>query len=211
MLIKQIYEEYGLPIERIINKEYKRLGLKLPEAMVLLALFSIYERRRTFTINALSKRVEYNRDEIGSLVSSLLEKGFLEINLETAKDGKAREVFSLDQTFKKIEKLIISDYQSKKNDEAASHVSKVIEILENGLGRVLSAFEMDLIRNWYLNDELTHEKIEEEVVKAASKPKLSVKYIDRVLMTTRTDDLEVDPKTADILQQIYKKIWKKEN
>lgn len=39
MLIKQIYDEYGLPIEKIINKEYKRLGLKLPEAMVLLALF----------------------------------------------------------------------------------------------------------------------------------------------------------------------------
>ena len=70
MLIKQIYDEYGLPIERIINKEYKRLGLKLPEAMVLLALFSIYERRRTFTINAISKRVEYNLSLIHILVKA---------------------------------------------------------------------------------------------------------------------------------------------
>ncbi|MGI6781257.1 MAG: DnaD domain protein [Acholeplasmataceae bacterium] len=206
MLIKQIYDEYGLPIERIINKEYKRLGLKLPEAMVLLALFSIYERRRTFTINALSKRVEYNRDEIGSLVSSLVEKGFLEIKLETNKDGKEREVFSLDQTFKKIEKLIVGDYQSKKSDAAATHIGKIIQILETSLGRVLSAFEMELIRNWYLNNELTHEKIEEEVLKATSKPKFSIKYIDRLLMTSKPDDLEVDPKTADILQQLYKKI-----
>ncbi len=207
MLIKQIYDEYGLPIERIINKEYKRLGLKLPEAMVLLALFSIYERRRTFTINAISKRVEYNRQEIGELVSSLMEKGFLEMKFELNKDGKEREVFSLDKTFKKIEKLIISDYQSKKDDEAAAHIGKMIVVLEEALGRVLSAFEMDLIRNWYLNDELSHETIELEVEKAIQKPRFSIKYIDRILMTSKIEDREVDPKTANILESIYKKIW----
>ncbi|MGI6787560.1 MAG: DnaD domain protein [Acholeplasmataceae bacterium] len=206
MLIKQIYDEYGLPIERIINKEYKRLGLKLPEAMVLLALFSIYERRRTFTINAISKRVEYNRNEIGLLIASLEEKGFLELKLETNKDGKEREIFSLDQTFKKIEKLIIDDYRSKKSDEAAAHIGKIIQILEQALGRVLSAFEMELIRNWYLNDNLSYEMIEDEVIKATSKAKFSIKYIDRILMTSKTEDREVDPKTADILEQIYKKI-----
>lgn len=206
MLIKQIYDEYGLPIERIINKEYKRLGLKLPEAMVLLALFSIYERRRTFTINAISKRVEYNRQEIGELVSSLMEKGFLETKFEETKDGKEREVFSLDKTFKKIEKLIISDYQSNKNDEAAAHIGKMMEVLESALGRVLSALEMDLIRSWYLNEELTSQDIELEIQKAILKPRFSIKYIDRILMTAKIEDREVDPKTATILESIYKKI-----
>jgi DNA replication protein len=174
--------------------------------MVLLALFSIYERRRTFTINAISKRVEYNRNEIGLLIASLEEKGFLELKLETNKDGKEREIFSLDQTFKKIEKLIIDDYRSKKSDEAAAHIGKIIQILEQALGRVLSAFEMELIRNWYLNDNLSYEMIEDEVIKATSKAKFSIKYIDRILMTSKTEDREVDPKTADILEQIYKKI-----
>lgn len=206
MLIKQIYDEYGLPFERIINKEYKRLGLKLPEAMVLLALFSIYERRRTFTINAISKRVEYNRDEIGALVSSLQEKGFVEMYLESTKDDKEREVFSLDLTFQKIEQLITSDYNLKKSEESATHIGKIIDLLEKSMGRVLSAFEMETIRNWYLKDNLTHQIIEKEVLEAIEKPRFSINQIDRILLSDKNNDREVDAETADVLQQLYKKI-----
>lgn len=209
MLIKQIYDEYGLPIERIINKEYKRLGLKLSEAMVLLALFSIYERRRTFTINMISRRVEYNRDEIGDFVSQLVEKGFLTIELEETKDGKEREVFNLDKTLLKIEKLIVSDYEEKKKQQSASHVGKMISLLEGGLGRVLSAYEMDLLRNWYLNRDLTHNQIESEINKALKQSRFSIKQIDQVLMARKVDDREVDADTAQTLKQLYQKIkWK---
>ena len=81
-----------------------------------------------------------------------------------------------------------------------------MEVLESALGRVLSALEMDLIRSWYLNEELTCEDIELEIQKAILKPRFSIKYIDRILMTAKIEDREVDPKTATILESIYKKI-----
>lgn len=206
MLIKQIYEEYGLPIEKIINKEYKKLGLKIAEAMVLLALFSIYERRRTFSINAISKRVEYDKDEIAKLINSLEEKGFFSVILETTIDGKERESFSLDPAFKKINDLILKNYNDKKQELAATHIGDMIILLENRLGRVLSAYEMELLRNWYLNDNLTHDKIEVTIKKEVASNRFSINHLDRVLMATPSQDLEVDPKTAAFLDQLYKKI-----
>lgn len=206
MLIKQIYEEYGLPIEKIINKEYKKLGLKIAEAMVLLALFSIYERRRTFSINAISKRVEYDKDEIAKLINSLEEKGFFSVILETTIDGKERESFSLDPAFKKINDLIFKNYNNKKQELAATHIGDMIILLENRLGRVLSAYEMELLRNWYLNDNLTHDKIEVTIKKEVASNRFSINHLDRILMATPIQDLEVDPKTAAFLDQLYKKI-----
>lgn len=206
MLIKQIYEEYGLPIEKIINKEYKKLGLKIAEAMVLLALFSIYERRRTFSINAISKRVEYDKDEIAKLINSLEEKGFFSVILETTIDGKERESFSLDPAFKKINDLILKNYNNKKQELAATHIGDMIILLENRLGRVLSAYEMELLRNWYLNDNLTHDKIEVTIKKEVASNRFSINHLDRILMATPIQDLEVDPKTAAFLDQLYKKI-----
>ena len=206
MLIKQIYEEYGLPIEKIINKEYKKLGLKIAEAMVLLALFSIYERRRTFSINAISKRVEYDKDEIAKLINSLEEKGFFSVILETTSDGKERESFSLDPAFKKINDLILKNYNDKKQELAATHIGDMIVLLENRLGRVLSAYEMELLRNWYLNDNLTHDKIEVTIKKEVASNRFSINHLDRILMATPIQDLEVDPKTAAFLDQLYKKI-----
>ena len=206
MLIKQIYEEYGLPIERIVNKEYKRLGLNLPEAMVLLALFSIYERRRSFTIAAISRRVEYTREEIGEYILSLQNKDFLLVELELNKDGKQREVFNLDPAFNKIERLIVKDYEEKINEQAAEHIGRMMRLLEDNLGRVLSAYEMDLIRKWYLNRDLTYDTIEKEIRTATSKSRWSINQIDHLLMTKNVDDREVDPETAQVLKQVYKKL-----
>lgn len=209
MLIKQIYDEYGLPIERIINKEYKRLGLKLPESMVLLALFSIYERRRNFTIAAISRRVEYTREEIGQYILILQEKGFVKVELEVNKDGREREVFNLDPAFQKIQALIVKDYEEKKTVESAEHIGRMMGLLEDNLGRVLSAYEMDLIRKWYLKDTLTFDDIEKEIRLAISQSKWSINQIDRILMTDKTDTREVDPETARVVKDLFKKLWKK--
>ena len=112
MILKKMYEDYDLAIERILIKEYKRLKLSMQEMSVLLALFSIYKRRKTFSIASISRRVEFNQNEIGTCVESLMNKGFMSIILEK-KDGREREIFDLDTTFKKIEDLYINDEVEK--------------------------------------------------------------------------------------------------
>ena len=203
MILKKLYEEYDLPIEKIILKEQKRLGLSLKESIVLLALFSIYKKRRTFSMIAIGKRVEYDSNDIGKAVESLQEKGFMDIQLEI-KDEKEREVFDLDKTYIKIETLFIQDEKERMRQQASANISKTIERFEHGLGRPLMGFELDNIRSWYEENMYTHQAIMDAIVQ--SEQKLSVKFVERYLNKQAIKPIKIDQDIEKALDEIYKNI-----
>jgi DNA replication protein len=203
MILKRLYEDYDLAIERILIKEYKRLKLSMPEMSVLLALFSIYKKRKTFSITSIAKRVELNSNEIGSIVESLMTKNFMTILLDT-KDGKEREVFELDPTFKKIEDLYKDDDIEKVKLQEESSLSETIRLFEQGLGRALMSYELENIRRWYDDKTYTHEQIINAIRSAESK--VSVKYVERILTQAIPKPMEIDAEVENALDEIYKKI-----
>jgi DNA replication protein len=203
MILKKLYEDYDLAIERILIKEYKRLKITMQEMSVLLALFSIYKKRKSFSINAISRRVEFTQNEIGSCVEGLMNKGFLTIVLEH-KDGKEREVFELDPTFQKIEDLYEQDEIDKLKVLHESSISQSIKLLEQGLGRVLMSYELENVRRWYDEKKYSHERIIEAI--KSSKDKVSIKYVERLLTQVIPEQVEIDQDVENALDEIFKKI-----
>ncbi|MDX9691421.1 MAG: DnaD domain protein [Acholeplasmataceae bacterium] len=202
-MLKRLYEEYDLSIERILIKEYKRLGLTMQEMQVLLALFSIYKKRKTFSITAIAKRVEYNSNDIGVQIESLLNKGFMTINLES-KDQREREIFDLDPTFKKVFDLFKKYETEKVKQQEESNVALTIRRFEQGLGRLLMPFELENIRVWYEDKAFTHEQILNAIETA--KEKLSVKYVERILNQTIPKEIEIDDEVNQALDEVFKKM-----
>ena len=203
MILKRLFEDYDLAIERILVKESKRLKLTMKEMSVLLALFSIYKKRRTFTMASLSRRVELSNEEIGAAIESLIVKNMLIISLEN-KDGKEREVFSLDEVFVKIESLYRQDEIEKiKNDELA-YISLTIHLFEQGLGRSLLSYELENIRRWYEDKTYTHEAIIKTI--EAAKDKVSIKYVERILNQIIPDQIEIDSDVEKALDEVFKNI-----
>lgn len=203
MLIKRLYEESDLAIEKILMREHQRLNLTSQELIILLALFSYY-KRRTFSINALSKRVDFSQSEIEEMIDSLLNKGFITFYLET-KEGKTREVFSLDKTFDKIEEIYFEDEQKRKMDQVESNITKAIEQLEIAIGKPLSSYELELVRKWYEKQEYEHNKIMELIYQADVSGRASVRYIERLLNQADLADLEEDEHADRVLDRIFKR------
>jgi DNA replication protein len=203
MMLKRLYEEYDLSMERILIKEYKRLKLTMQEMTVLLALFSIYKKRRTFSINAINRRVEYSINEIGSIIEKLLSKGFMTIELEK-KDGKEREVFDLNLTFDKIQDLFKADEIEKKEALVETEVSETIKRFEQGLGRLLMPYELEMIRRWYDENKVSHESIIEAIESAQDR--MSVKYVEKILTQQVPEKIEIDQDVDQALDEIFKKI-----
>lgn len=202
-MLRRLYEEYDLSIERILIKEYKRLGLTMQEMQVLLALFSIYKKRKTFSITAIAKRVEYNSNDIGTQIESLLNKGFMTINLES-KDQREREIIDLDPTFKKVFDLFKKDETEKVKQQEESNVALTIRRFEQGLGRLLMPFELENIRVWYEDKAFTHEQILNAIETA--KEKISVKYVEHILNQTIPKEIEIDDEVNQALDEIFKKM-----
>ncbi len=202
-MLKRLYEEYDLSMERILIKEYKRLKLTMQEMTVLLALFSIYKKRRTFSINAINRRVEYSMNEIGSIIEKLLSKGFMTIDLES-KDDKEREVFDLNLTFEKIQELFKSDELEKKRALTENEVSETIKRFEQGLGRLLMPYELEMIRQWYDDQRYAHQSIIEAI--DAAQDRMSVKYVEKILTQQIPKKIEIDQDVDQALDEIFKKI-----
>lgn len=203
MILKRIFDEYNFQIEPIIIKEYKRLNLTFPESIVLMALFSIYRKRKTFSILAISRRVEFNQAEIGEIVDSLINKQFLQVELEV-KDDKTREVFNLDKVFEKIEALFIEDQKEKKILQKEQDIKITIKAFENGMGRLLKTYELENIRRWYEDDLYTHDDITIAIERAQNR--LSVKYVERILSQEKLEKIEVDQETEKALESLFKAV-----
>jgi DNA replication protein len=203
MILKRLFEDYDLAIERILVKESKRLKLTMKEMSVLLALFSIYKKRRTFTMASLSRRVELSNEEIGAAIESLIDKNMLIISLEN-KDGKEREVFSLDEVFLKIETLYRQDEIERIKNEELTYISQTIHLFEQGLGRSLLPYELENIRRWYEDKTYTHEAIIKAIESA--KDKVSIKYVERILNQIIPDQIEIDSDVEKALDEVFKNI-----
>jgi len=203
MILKRLYEDYDLPIERILIKEYKRLSLTMPEMQILLALFSIFKKRKTFSISAIAKRVEFDTNSIGTLIESLLNKGFLTILLET-KDHKEREVFDLDLTLIKLENLFLADDMEKSKQAEASFLTETIKRFEQGLGRLLLPYELENIRRWYDDKTYTHDAIIRAIDSA--RDRVSIKYVEKILTQQIPKAIEIDQDVEKALDELYNKM-----
>lgn len=203
MILKRLYEEYDLAIERILFKEYKRLKLTMHEMQVLLALFSIHQKRKTFSLNAISRRMDLNMNEIAIHVQSLLKKNFIRLELETYKDQE-REIFDLDLTFQKIEALYLQDEKENNKTKVQNEVQNTIESFEKALGRLLKNYELETIRNWYEQNLYTEQQIKQAMQDAGTQ--IGVKHVERLLTQIALKPIEIDEKVEQVLDNLFKKI-----
>lgn len=204
MILKRLFEDDVLNIDRIMLREYQRLDLTVSETHVLLALFSIARKRKYFSVAAISRRVDFDQEVIGATLESLYKKGYLTLALEKTKDGKSREIFDLDPVFQKLETLFVHDEKEQQLALFQTQVSETLLLFEQGLGRLLRPHEIEEIRRWYDDGLYQHEKILKAIEQ--TEPRVSVKAVERILTQIIPETVEIDDEVESILDSFYKKI-----
>src|SRR5690554_5458445 len=157
MILQKLYNDYSFNIELILTSEFKKLGLNSNELIILLVLFSNKSKKKVFSIASISRKVEFSQNEIANIVTSLLEKDFIEIKLETH-NKKEREIYSLDKTFKQVQNMIEEEIKIDIQAENKSNISETITKLENKLNRILRPNELERVRLWYESYNFSHNK-----------------------------------------------------
>lgn len=203
-MIKKLYEEGHLLIENILIKEYQKLKLNIKELMILLFLFNSY-KKKTFSSAFLTKKTNLSKNEVEEILEILINKKFF--NLCSANEGnKIIEVFSLDQTFEKIEQLYLQKSMTKEKNK--TELSETIDLLEQSKGTFLTSYELEIIKNWYENKTYQHQKILETIKKTKQLKQFSVNYIETLLNQENFLNIENDEKADKILDKLFKKINK---
>lgn len=203
MILQKLYDDYNFEIEQIIFKEHRKLNLTTNETIVLMTLFSNKSKVKVFSIQSIVRKVDFNKDKVSDIVTSLMEKGFVQIELETNND-RSREIYKLDNTFKIIEDFFNNEKLEELKDKNKSNISKTISLLEEKFGRILRLDELDRIKTWYENFKYEHEKII-DVINSINKG-ITVLKIEKILSIDLGTDETIDPEVDAALERIYKRL-----
>lgn len=205
-MIKILYEEGFLNIEKILIHEFKKLHLEIQELSVLLCLFDSYEKK-IFSSSFLATKANLSKNELESILERLRQKNFFSI-LQDKKDNKIIEIFNLDNTFVKIQQLYKEKKTKNTEKKQKNNISETIENLETLKGRLLTGNELEIVKSWYLEQNYTHDDITQIIIQAGLNKKDSLNYIERILSQTNHVKIENDDKADQILHKIFKQIKK---
>lgn len=198
MLIKKMYEMHDVCMERILIREQKKLGLAPSEVLVLLSLFANY-RKKTFSTSMIVKRTNLTATEVGVAIESLITKGFL-VMLHEEKDGKTREVFSLDKTFHLVEQL----YHELPETISSVEIEVSIAALEKLTKKSLSLDEIETVRSWYANDNYSHNQISSTINAFLAIGSATFKQVAKFLATNEFKSAPKKHNVSKTIDDLYR-------
>jgi DNA replication protein len=205
-MFRKLIEDGYLNIHKLLLKEQQRLGLKAEEVVLLSALATLIEKKKnTVSITALSKTVNDTVSHTGDMFTDLIKRGYLVTELELKADGKEKEVFSLDPLFDKIKTVFEAEIKQQRESKSENDIVYIIQAIEKALGRTLSAFDLEMVKEWF-TESFTKAQIENAIQVCVNHHKKTVSYIDRVL---RSDDLkptELDDKKKAAIDKLIRGI-----
>src|SRR5690606_7058949 len=102
--------------------------------------------------------------------------------------------------------LYEEDIKQDNLEKAETQLSQTISLFEKGLGKALSATELEMIRSWYEQTMYPHEHIISKINEHIDSGRFSVKFIERTLNQTKLKKTPRDAAAESVIDQIFKAI-----
>lgn len=195
LILKKMISEGIVDFDKLLKNTYKELGLTELEAFLLMELNTLKIKGTDFvTPKILTKKLTITEEEAVTLMDELMKKKYLNFALVKGQNGKQKESFDIDLTYRKI----LEFYQMKVMDEVMTSKAsydtledEVVELLERNFQKQLKPLEVELIIKWVHEYKYTKEDIKEAVFQAIKAHRYSISYLDGVLLKKRQVNQDV--------------------
>lgn len=193
--------------ELVLNNYYK-MGLDETEAVIIIKLHSLLKRGTTF-INPerLAKILSISKTKTSNRLESLIEKKYIHIDLIKLPNGKESEIFNLDFFIEKVLVMELQIANQKNGENKKTEENHLVEMLELELRKPLSVLDIQIITKWLNDDGYTFEQIEDALFKAVKSGKVTMKYIDNILLKSLDSDPVYSREKKSVLKD-FSKLWK---
>lgn len=184
-------QEGGVFVSAMLLRTYRQLELSDTEAMLLLQIMVYMEADMNDfpTPEQLAERMGLSGKEIGQALGRLMKEDFLSIDdYVDSSTGMQSERYNWTGWLLKAAALTSelkretrkAERQPIKMQSAPS--SEIFSVFEQEFGRLLSPIECGTITGWLDEDRYTEEIIRFALKEAVFAGKLSLRYIDRILI-----------------------------
>lgn len=188
---RSMIDNKTIDVKEFILNNYVALGLDEVNAILIMHIYDFYQSGKKYlSMNALSQRVTLNLNELAERLSTLVEQGYLSIEIDNMPSGKQREFFTLDPLYDKIIKLIFDKGKHIESQETESTVKDIVELFQIELGRTLSPIELEIVSGWLTEDKHSSKLIRQALKEAIANNVRSLKYIDRILFNWKKNNIK---------------------
>ena len=190
-----------IDFEKLIIDKYSFLGLDEIEVIILVKLNKLLTSGNKFSINYLSQNMTVSEDIIRDKLVTLINNQFITLKLVNKS-----EIYSLDDTFKRLADLLDKEDQKNSNDELGTEISKIVVLLEKEFKKMLSPLELELVHKWVYEDEFTYEKVYNAILETLKLNKKNIQYVDIML---NKKDVSLKQTSNEGLQDLFNQVYGK--
>ena len=206
-----LIKEGIIDFQKILLDKYYILGLNESECLVLLRLYQNSNKtnkdlKNILDLTQLKKTTSLDQDALGDIVAKLVSKGFITRNIDES-NGTFTESYSLEDTYKELAYVLENNDVVKVDNETSIQMKKTVKNIEVIVKKMLTPFELEMIKKWYYDYKYEQEKIINAIAKVSKMKSPSVQAIDRVLYSdthTSIDENDIS-KAQEILKRKYGK------
>lgn len=191
-----------IDFNKLLLEKYYLLGLDESEVIILIKLNKLLSSGNKFSIGLVSKTMTMTEEAIRNKLVTLINNQF--ITLQLINDN---EIYSLDDTYKKLANLLENEDNQEKKDSISNDIVKVVALLEKEFKKLLSPLDLEVVHKWINNDCFSYDKIYNAVLEALKLKKTSVQYVDMILNKKDPSKKEKSKEgLQDLFNQVYGKI-----
>lgn len=202
MLIKNNLIDF----DKLMIDKYHLLGLNETDAIIIIKLNRLLAKGE---IKLESKHLEpsmsLTNNTISKRIVDLVKNGYITLTL-TEVDGS--EVFSLDETYKKLSNILEKEDELGKKESTNNLTKEVVGMIESEFSKVITPIELEIINDWIYIDKFSLDKITEAIQIAKRNKKMNVKYVDVFLNKKPevSDKKNIDENLQDLFNDVFGKI-----
>lgn len=195
LILKKMIKEGIVDFDKLLKKTYKSFGLTELEAFMLMELNSLKSKDTNFiTPKLLTKKLTLSEEEAIAILDGLMAKKYLNFIVVKGENGKQKECFDIDSTYRKIlqyyQDIIMDELMTSKKAYDTLE-DEVVELLERNFQKQIKPLEVEMINKWISEYKYTKEDIKEAVLSAIKANRYSISYLDSVLLKKRQINHEV--------------------
>ncbi|WP_210128752.1 DnaD domain-containing protein [Staphylococcus sp. GDX8P102P-2] len=189
-------------IRRELLDHYNQLGINEAELVILIKLLHASESsNKQPSIESLQQGTTFGSREVTTIIQSLIQHDLLELKVEKDEEGKFTEYMNLNQFYVKLSEIMeqVNIKVEEENTEVEFNV--LFQQIEKAFGRPLSPFEIETLNQWLDIDKHELSVIQAALDEATSQNKLSFKYIDRILLNWKKNNVKTIEDSKKISRQ----------
>lgn len=204
--LKKYIKNKVVDFSELLLMNYHRIGLDETDTIILIKLHHLINEGVSFiSPKKLAESLSVSPATTAKRLNNLIDRDYIKLELVTSYNGKEKESYNLDTV---IEKILKIDYEERKGDnEFKSQEAQLVELFETEFKKPLSVLDIQTLTKWLNDDKYTFVKIEEALFKAVKARKLSIKYVDGILLKDEIEEPKVFKRT-NLMRDLHK-LWEK--